>query len=286
MLMYEIWTKAELPYADMSNQKMWVEVEAGYRLPCPADCPPTVHELMLSCWHADPHERPAFAYLKDRLRIWQALPPKMSATTLKRDDYLELENGDDNSEDYTGYINPQLKKTKKSEVSMVEYALAGSGISLVPCDRPSPQPDSAREASLPYEMPIRNEAAYSLAASSEVVMSRTRTATDEVSGPNPVYPTANLGKPDPSAYTDTPTSSSSSLPTMIKHPSTSSPAPTPSPSPLRKSSAVAPPSPVPTKRLARPVRTFEFEVNDAVDFPFGRPEGAPRSSLAKSSMIL
>jgi len=35
VLLHEIWTKAELPYKGWSNQRVWVEVLAGYRLPCP-----------------------------------------------------------------------------------------------------------------------------------------------------------------------------------------------------------------------------------------------------------
>ena len=46
----EIWTKAALPYKGFSNQKVWVEVLAGYRLPCPEGCPQNVHDTMLQCW--------------------------------------------------------------------------------------------------------------------------------------------------------------------------------------------------------------------------------------------
>ena len=47
----EIWTKAALPYKGFSNQKVWVEVLAGYRLPCPDGCPQNVHNTMLQCWN-------------------------------------------------------------------------------------------------------------------------------------------------------------------------------------------------------------------------------------------
>ena len=64
VLLHEIWTKAELPYKDMDNRRVWVEVLAGYRLPCPPGCPQEIHALMLQCWQ-EPQNRPTF----DTLRV-------------------------------------------------------------------------------------------------------------------------------------------------------------------------------------------------------------------------
>lgn len=63
VLLYEIWTNADLPYKGWSNQRVWVQVVSGYRLPCPKDCQEGVHTVMLSCWAASPSERPAFSAL-------------------------------------------------------------------------------------------------------------------------------------------------------------------------------------------------------------------------------
>ena len=47
ILLYEIWTRAELPYTNMNNQQVWVNVLAGYRLPCPNSCPDDIfHEII------------------------------------------------------------------------------------------------------------------------------------------------------------------------------------------------------------------------------------------------
>jgi serine/threonine protein kinase len=70
VLMYEIWTKAALPYKDMNNQKVWVAVLGGYRLSCPEGCPVEVHKLMLRCW-TEPHERPRFTELGEQLRSFE-----------------------------------------------------------------------------------------------------------------------------------------------------------------------------------------------------------------------
>lgn len=43
ILLYEIWTKGQTPYDGWSNQKVWVEVQSGYRLPMPAGCSADVY---------------------------------------------------------------------------------------------------------------------------------------------------------------------------------------------------------------------------------------------------
>ena len=60
VLMYEIWTHATLPYLGKSNQRVWIDVIAGYRLPLPPGCPFEVHGIMLSCWRTEPSNRPKF----------------------------------------------------------------------------------------------------------------------------------------------------------------------------------------------------------------------------------
>jgi hypothetical protein len=52
----------------MSNQKVWVEVQNGYRLPCPADCEKEIHNRMVACWRENPHERAGFRGLTTYFR--------------------------------------------------------------------------------------------------------------------------------------------------------------------------------------------------------------------------
>ena len=70
ILMHEIWTKAEVPYAGWRNEKVWVQVLGGYRLPCPKGCSSEIHLIMLSCW-GDYGERPSFADLEQVLQAAQ-----------------------------------------------------------------------------------------------------------------------------------------------------------------------------------------------------------------------
>uniref|UniRef100_A0A7N6BKX9 Tyrosine-protein kinase n=1 Tax=Anabas testudineus TaxID=64144 RepID=A0A7N6BKX9_ANATE len=64
ILLTELATKGRVPYPGMVNREVLDQVERGYRMACPAECPSSLHELMLSCWRKDPEERPTFEYLQ------------------------------------------------------------------------------------------------------------------------------------------------------------------------------------------------------------------------------
>ncbi|XP_023605908.1 tyrosine-protein kinase Fyn isoform X4 [Myotis lucifugus] len=64
ILLTELVTKGRVPYPGMNNREVLEQVERGYRMPCPQDCPISLHELMIHCWKKDPEERPTFEYLQ------------------------------------------------------------------------------------------------------------------------------------------------------------------------------------------------------------------------------
>ncbi|XP_029801509.1 tyrosine-protein kinase Fyn isoform X1 [Suricata suricatta] len=64
ILLTELVTKGRVPYPGMNNREVLEQVERGYRMPCPQDCPVSLHELMIHCWKKDPEERPTFEYLQ------------------------------------------------------------------------------------------------------------------------------------------------------------------------------------------------------------------------------
>lgn len=67
ILLTELATKGRVPYPGMVNREVLDQVERGYRMPCPAECPESMHELMLTCWRKEPEERPTFEYLQSFL---------------------------------------------------------------------------------------------------------------------------------------------------------------------------------------------------------------------------
>ncbi|CAM9618085.1 tyrosine-protein kinase Yes-like [Lampetra fluviatilis] len=67
VLLTELVTKGRIPYPGMMNREVLGNVEQGYRMPCPQDCPDSLYELMLLCWRKEPEQRPTFEYLQSFL---------------------------------------------------------------------------------------------------------------------------------------------------------------------------------------------------------------------------
>ncbi|XP_019609046.2 protein-tyrosine kinase 6 isoform X1 [Rhinolophus sinicus] len=67
VLLHEIFSRGQTPYAGMSNHEAFLRVDSGYRMPCPPECPPTAYKLMLTCWHRQPEQRPGFKALREKL---------------------------------------------------------------------------------------------------------------------------------------------------------------------------------------------------------------------------
>ncbi|CAN2389892.1 Tyrosine-protein kinase HCK [Pristimantis euphronides] len=64
ILMTEIITYGRTPYPGMSNLEVITALERGYRMPCPANCPQELYNIMLQCWQQNPEQRPTFDYLQ------------------------------------------------------------------------------------------------------------------------------------------------------------------------------------------------------------------------------
>ncbi|ULU14479.1 hypothetical protein L3Y34_016752 [Caenorhabditis briggsae] len=67
ILLTEIVTFGRLPYPGMTNAEVLQQVDAGYRMPCPAGCPPVLYDIMQQCWRSDPDKRPTFETLQWKL---------------------------------------------------------------------------------------------------------------------------------------------------------------------------------------------------------------------------
>jgi len=61
IVMWEVMSYGERPYWDWTNQEVIKQIEKGFRLPAPMDCPEALHQLMLDCWQKERAHRPSFA---------------------------------------------------------------------------------------------------------------------------------------------------------------------------------------------------------------------------------
>ncbi|NXI90216.1 LCK kinase, partial [Psophia crepitans] len=67
ILLTEIVTYGRIPYPGMTNPEVIQNLERGYRMPQPDNCPQELYELMMQCWKEKPEERPTFDYMKSVL---------------------------------------------------------------------------------------------------------------------------------------------------------------------------------------------------------------------------
>ncbi|XP_016159159.1 PREDICTED: tyrosine-protein kinase Lck [Ficedula albicollis] len=67
ILLTEIVTYGRIPYPGMTNPEVIQNLERGYRMPQPDNCPEELYELMRQCWKESPEERPTFDFMKSVL---------------------------------------------------------------------------------------------------------------------------------------------------------------------------------------------------------------------------
>ncbi|XP_053104442.1 tyrosine-protein kinase Blk isoform X1 [Hemicordylus capensis] len=67
ILLTEIITYGQCPYPAMTNPEVIQNLDWGYRMPRPENCPFELYRLMLKCWKNNQEERPTFEYLQSTL---------------------------------------------------------------------------------------------------------------------------------------------------------------------------------------------------------------------------
>lgn len=60
IVLWEIFSFAELPYQGLSNAEVIEKVKEGFRLSSPENCPSWIDSIIQSCWNSDPSKRPDF----------------------------------------------------------------------------------------------------------------------------------------------------------------------------------------------------------------------------------
>jgi hypothetical protein len=74
---FEIYSNGEQPYAGFSNAEIMGAVQSGGRVAQPTRCPMEMYEVLLSCWCAEPDERPTFTELAETISNLN-LPPTLT----------------------------------------------------------------------------------------------------------------------------------------------------------------------------------------------------------------
>ncbi|KAF1505047.1 Proto-oncogene tyrosine-protein kinase ROS, partial [Eudyptula minor novaehollandiae] len=68
VLVWETLTLGQQPYPGFSNTEVLHHVRSGGRLESPNNCPDDLCDLMTRCWAQEPHNRPTFSYIQDKLQ--------------------------------------------------------------------------------------------------------------------------------------------------------------------------------------------------------------------------
>uniref|UniRef100_A0A9J7XS36 receptor protein-tyrosine kinase n=1 Tax=Cyprinus carpio carpio TaxID=630221 RepID=A0A9J7XS36_CYPCA len=80
--MWEIVTRGMNPYPGVQNHEIYDYLFEGNRLKQPNDCLDELYDIMLSCWSADPVDRPDFTQVRKRL---ENLAGKLPTVSSKKD---------------------------------------------------------------------------------------------------------------------------------------------------------------------------------------------------------
>ena len=67
VVMWEVLTRGQRPYSDLSAEQTVLYVLNGGRLECPENCPQRLYSVMASCWRRTPTDRPSCTQLANRL---------------------------------------------------------------------------------------------------------------------------------------------------------------------------------------------------------------------------
>lgn len=67
ILLWETFSLGVCPYPGMTNQQAREQVERGYRMSAPQNCPEEIFTIMMKCWDYKPENRPKFSELHKEL---------------------------------------------------------------------------------------------------------------------------------------------------------------------------------------------------------------------------
>lgn len=90
---WEMYSKGDQPYSDLRSADIKGQIKRGYRMSCPADCPPELFDSVVQqCWHEKANKRPSFSAICSSIDEF-----RHGANT--QTGYYAANNDDDNMDD-------------------------------------------------------------------------------------------------------------------------------------------------------------------------------------------
>jgi len=72
--LWEMYSYGGIPYPGLSNVQCMDQVNSGYRMPPPPNCPEEISSIIMLCWKDDPKKRPSFAAITRALESLATTP--------------------------------------------------------------------------------------------------------------------------------------------------------------------------------------------------------------------
>ncbi|XP_045188637.2 angiopoietin-1 receptor-like isoform X2 [Mercenaria mercenaria] len=109
IVLWEIVTLGGSPYPSIPLKDLYGLLNDGYRMEKPENCSTKIYQIMLSCWHPNPHSRPTFSQLRQELE--KLLEETMSYIDLSVEVSEDYFNESTNESNVVGYQTSDSKDT-------------------------------------------------------------------------------------------------------------------------------------------------------------------------------
>lgn len=163
ILMWELFSLAHVPYADVASENILIYLQQGQRMLRPIYATHELYELMLACWCVEPERRPSFDELTNSLH--NMLPAELALQFVERN--KQYVNVTLNSTD--GYLKVFSPSAKPNRYLNVYSMTTKPGLSQQSSTNDDdvhdryPKVLSTAEMSEPTKPPANNESQHSVA---------------------------------------------------------------------------------------------------------------------------
>ncbi|XP_035692928.1 proto-oncogene tyrosine-protein kinase receptor Ret-like [Branchiostoma floridae] len=149
VVLWELATLGGCPYPGIQNRDMLGLLQRGYRMEQPENCPDEMYQLMLTCWHELPEDRPSFTDIRNFLEdLMEKDTPYLDLRVDQSKDYYKAVDSDgDNSVEVAESCPSSLVAPSSNglisigQSSTLPSSLwsAGQGLTMVPSEMTPPK---------------------------------------------------------------------------------------------------------------------------------------------------